>query len=122
MTHTHTHKSTDQPRNLVILMIYFIHSWLIRQICIKSKTTYPSVCPCISVLNPTGQTSMQFDTEDFYNYLSKNSKPGRTQATVSCTLHENLSTFTLLTTVQNTMLLNNRAKRTHSCFSMAQVK
>jgi len=125
MTHIHTHTHTQinyQPRNLVILMIYFIHSWLIRQICIKSKTTCPSVCPCISMLNPIGQTSMQFDTEDFYRNLSRNSKSGQSQATVSGALHENLSTFILLTTVQNTLLLNNSAKRTHFCVSMAQVK
>lgn len=103
-------------------MIYFIHSWLIRQICIKSKTTCPSVCPCESVLNPTGQTSMQFDTEDFYKNLSRNSKSGQGQATVSGTLQENLSTFILLTMVKNTLLLNNSVKRTHSCVSMAQVK
>jgi hypothetical protein len=121
-THTHTHKSTDQPRILVILTIYFIHSWLIRQICIKSKTTCSSVCTCISVLNPIGQTSIQFDTEDFYKNLSRNSKSGQSQATVSGTLHENLSTFTVLTTVQNTLLLNNSAKRTHSCVSMAWAK
>jgi hypothetical protein len=119
--HTHTHKSTDQPR-IVILMIYFIHSWLIRQVCIKSKATCPSVCPSISVLNPTGQTSMQFDTEDFYKNLSRNSKSGQSKATVSGTLHENLTTFILLAVVQNTLLLNSSANRTYSCVSMAQVK
>jgi len=65
---------------------------------------------------------MQFDIEDFYKNLSRNSKSGQSQVTVSGTLHENLSTFRVLTTVQNTMLLNNRAKKIHSCVSMAQVK
>jgi hypothetical protein len=63
---------------------------------------------------------MKFDTKDFYKNLTRHSKSGQSQATVSGILHENLITFILLTTVQNTLLHNNSAKGTHSCISMAK--
>jgi hypothetical protein len=65
-THTnkYTHKSTDQPRNLVTLMIYFIHSWLIRYIYIKS-TNYLLVSSCLSIC-VSMRISVESHWTDFY--------------------------------------------------------
>jgi len=61
------------------------------------------VCPsaCISTV-PTGEIFMKFDIRDFYEHLSRNSKFGKIRTKISGPLHaQDLSTFILLTAVQN---------------------
>jgi hypothetical protein len=55
---------------------------------------------CISAI-PTGRIFVKFDIVDFYENLSKTSKFGYDRAKLLGTLHEDVSTFCLLSATLN---------------------
>jgi hypothetical protein len=64
---------------------------------------------------PTGRILVKFDTGAFYESLSRNSQFRYNWTKTLGTLHKDLSTFILLTAVQNILYLDNSVKRTQCC-------
>jgi hypothetical protein len=60
-----------------------------------------AICPHVTSMASIGRIFVNFDIEDFYENLSRNSKFGYSWTDISGTLHEDLSTFKFLTEVQN---------------------
>lgn len=73
---------------------------------------------CISAI-PTGLILMKTGTGDCYENLWRNPKLGKIGEKCLRSLREDLRTIILLTTVRNTLQLENKAKGTLSCFSIA---
>ena len=73
---------------------------------------------CISTA-PTEWIFVKLCTGDSYGYLLRKSKFDYNLTKTSTTSHRDRSTFVLLTAAQDTPQLENGAKGTHSCVSMA---
>jgi hypothetical protein len=56
--------------------------------------------PRVTSMAPIGWIFVKFDTEDFYENLSRNSKFGYSWAEILGTLHKDLGSFKFLTAVQ----------------------
>jgi hypothetical protein len=106
---------------------FTFHRILGKSIEIAKKHLLASLCmsvclsACISAV-PTGGIFVKFDTGNFYENPSINSKFGWNRTKLSGTLREDLSTFTLLKAIRNMVYLDNRAKRDYSAISMTTVR